>query len=62
MKRSVVWIVAVVAVLVAGVTAVAVTRDDDVWSGRGGGMMSSQRADRPDMYGMHGVRVSSEYA
>ena len=62
MKRSVVWIVAVVAVLVAGVTAVAVTRDDDVWSGRGGAMMSSQRADRPDMHGMHGVRVSSEYA
>lgn len=51
MSRHVAGMVAVVVVLLVGMTAaVAVTVMDDVdrWNGRGGGMMSSQRDDRAD--------------
>lgn len=50
MKRRVAGIVAVVAVLLVGVTtavAVTVTDDRDPWSSGRGGMMSSQSDDRP---------------
>ena len=51
MRRRVVWIVAVVALLVASATtalAVAFTGSDHPWPSRGDGTMSSQRSDRPD--------------
>ena len=51
MKRHVAGIVAVVAVLLVGVTtavAVTVTDDRDPWSSGRGGMMSAQRDDRPN--------------
>lgn len=51
MKRRVAGFVAVVAVLLVGVTtavAVTVADDDARWNGRDGGMLSSQRDDRPN--------------
>lgn len=51
MSRRVAGMVAVLVVLLVGVTtavAVTVMDDDDRWNGRGGGTMSSQRDDRAD--------------
>ena len=59
---------ALLAVLVAGIATVvtlAVT-DDDNWSGHRGAMMSTGNSAgagaMPGMHGMHGTRVTSEYA
>lgn len=60
-------VMALVAVLVAGIATVvtlAVT-DDDNWSGHRGAMMSAGNGEghgMQGMHGMHGMRVSSEYA
>lgn len=71
MRARVQWIVAVVAVLAAGVTAalvVTLMQDDGDWPGRGHVMTSSQGLGHghgdfggASLGGMHGMRVDSEY-